>query len=53
MPRAIDIIFHKGKDGETYNIGGNNEWKNIDLILILCKLMDEKAETVRQGLRKS
>jgi dTDP-glucose 4,6-dehydratase len=41
---AIDLIFHKGKDGETYNIGGNNEWKNIDLILLLCKLMDEKLQ---------
>jgi dTDP-glucose 4,6-dehydratase len=40
--RAIDMIFHEGKDGDTYNIGGNNEWKNIDLILLLCKLMDEK-----------
>lgn len=39
---AIDLIFHKGKDGETYNIGGNNEWKNLDLILLLCRLMDEK-----------
>jgi dTDP-glucose 4,6-dehydratase len=42
--RAIDDIFHSGKDGETYNIGGNNEWKNIDLILILCRLMDEKLK---------
>lgn len=40
--RAIDAIFHEGKDGETYNIGGNNEWKNIDLIELLCRLMDEK-----------
>ncbi len=40
--RAIDLIFHKGKKGETYNIGGNNEWKNIDLIHLLCKVMDEK-----------
>lgn len=40
--RAIDIIFHKGKIGETYNIGGFNEWKNIDLVKLLCKLMDEK-----------
>jgi dTDP-glucose 4,6-dehydratase len=40
--RAIDLIFHKGQNGETYNIGGNNEWKNIDLILLLCKLMNEK-----------
>lgn len=37
---AIDLIFHKGKLGETYNIGGNNEWKNIDLVLLLCKIMD-------------
>jgi dTDP-glucose 4,6-dehydratase len=40
--RAIDIIFHKGRKGETYNIGGNNEWRNIDLIRLLCKLMDKK-----------
>lgn len=40
--RAIDLIFHKGKVGETYNIGGNNEWKNIDLIYLLCKIMDKK-----------
>ena len=39
---AIDVIFHKGVKGETYNIGGNNEWKNIDLILLLCKIMDTK-----------
>lgn len=40
--RAIDIIFHEGGNGETYNIGGENEWKNIDLVKLLCKLMDEK-----------
>jgi len=40
--KAIDLIFHKGEHGETYNIGGNNEWKNIDLIKVLCKTMDEK-----------
>lgn len=40
--RAIDVIFHSGKVGETYNIGGNNEWKNIDLIKVLCKVMDKK-----------
>lgn len=40
--RAIDIIFHKGKLGDTYNIGGNNEWQNIDLIKVLCKVMDKK-----------
>jgi len=39
---AIEVIFHKGLNGETYNIGGNNEWKNIDLVMLLCKLMDEK-----------
>ena len=40
--RAIDLIFHQGKPGETYNIGGNNEWKNIDLIRLLCQIMDQK-----------
>lgn len=40
--RAIDTIFHQGKIGDTYNIGGFNEWKNIDLIHVLCKVMDEK-----------
>ncbi len=39
---AIDLIFHKGAMGETYNIGGNNEWKNIDLVKLLCKIMDQK-----------
>ena len=39
---AIDTVFHKGKEGETYNIGGFNEWKNIDLVKLLCKQMDEK-----------
>ncbi|MBA4139742.1 MAG: dTDP-glucose 4,6-dehydratase [Segetibacter sp.] len=39
---AIDVIFHKGKVGETYNIGGFNEWKNIDLVKLLCKQMDKK-----------
>jgi dTDP-glucose 4,6-dehydratase len=39
---AIDEIFHKGKNGETYNIGGNNEWKNIDLVMLLCGIMDKK-----------
>ena len=40
--KAIDVIFHQGKSGETYNIGGHNEWKNIDLIKLLCELVDEK-----------
>jgi dTDP-glucose 4,6-dehydratase len=39
---AIDTIFHMGKTGEVYNIGGNNEWKNIDVVRELCRLMDEK-----------
>lgn len=39
---AIDLIFHKGKIGETYNIGGINEWKNIDLINLLCEIMDKE-----------
>ena len=40
--RAIDVIFHTGVLGETYNIGGWNEWKNIDIVKVLCKVMDEK-----------
>lgn len=40
--RAIDIIFHKGKILDTYNIGGFNEWQNIELVKLLCKMMDEK-----------
>ncbi len=39
---AIDVIYHQGKVGETYNIGGFNEWQNIDLIKLLCKIMDRK-----------
>jgi len=40
--RAIDLIFHKAAPGTTYNIGGHNEWKNIDLIHLLCSIMDQK-----------
>lgn len=40
--RAIDVIFHQGKNGDTYNIGGHNEWTNIDLIKLLCKILDKK-----------
>ena len=39
---AIDLVFHKGKKGDTYNIGGFNEWTNIDLVKLLCRQMDEK-----------
>lgn len=41
---AIDAIFHSGVIGETYNIGGNNEWKNIDLIQLLCDIIDQRLE---------
>ncbi|HQJ21626.1 MAG TPA: dTDP-glucose 4,6-dehydratase, partial [Bacteroidales bacterium] len=40
--KAIDLIFHHGRPGETYNIGGNNEWKNIELVRLLCRIMDRK-----------
>ncbi len=40
--RAIDVIYHTGKQGDTYNIGGHNEWTNIDLIHVLCAIMDKK-----------
>jgi dTDP-glucose 4,6-dehydratase len=39
---AIDLVFHEGKNHETYNIGGFNEWKNIDLVKVLCQVMDKK-----------
>jgi dTDP-glucose 4,6-dehydratase len=39
---AIDLVFHKGKNHETYNIGGFNEWQNIDLVKLLCQIMDRK-----------
>jgi dTDP-glucose 4,6-dehydratase len=51
--RAIDTIFHKGINGETYNVGGFNEWKNIDLIRVLCRIMDRKlgrTEGTSEGL---
>ncbi|MEO8759627.1 MAG: dTDP-glucose 4,6-dehydratase [Bacteroidia bacterium] len=40
--RAIDVIFHTAKEGTTYNIGGHNEWTNIDVIRLLCQIMDKK-----------
>lgn len=40
--KAIDVVFHKGESGETYNIGGHNEWKNIDIVHLLCEIMDEE-----------
>ncbi len=44
--RAIDTIFHNGKIGESYNVGGFNEWKNIDLVHLLCSIMDKKLNRV-------
>ena len=40
--KAIDLIYHQGKQGDTYNIGGFNEWKNIDIVNLLCNMMDDK-----------
>jgi dTDP-glucose 4,6-dehydratase len=45
--QAIDVIYHNGADGETFNIGGHNEWTNIDLIKVLCKVMDKKLDRER------
>ena len=42
--RAIDLVYHKGENKETYNIGGFNEWKNIDLVRLLCDIMDRKLQ---------
>jgi dTDP-glucose 4,6-dehydratase len=39
---AIDLIFHEGRPGETYNVGGDNEWKNIELVRLMCRIMDER-----------
>jgi dTDP-glucose 4,6-dehydratase len=50
--RAIDVIFHEGKVGDTYNIGGINEWKNLDLIELLCDVMDEKLGRQKGHSRK-
>lgn len=49
---AIDVIFHTGKVGETYNIGGNNEWKNIDLVESLCDVVDELLGREKGTARK-
>lgn len=50
--KAIDTIFHNGKIGETYNIGGHNEWTNIDLVKELCKQMDEKLGREKSSSEK-
>ncbi|CAF3600677.1 unnamed protein product [Rotaria sp. Silwood1] len=45
--KAIDVVFHKGKNGESYNIGAFNECKNIDLVMLLCQIMDEKLNRTK------
>lgn len=50
--KAIDTVYHNGKNGETYNIGGFNEWKNIDLVKLLCSLMDEKLGRAKGSSEK-
>lgn len=50
--RAIDVVFHEGSTGETYNIGGNEEWTNISLVETLCDLMDELLEQAKGTSRK-
>ena len=49
---AIDLVFHKGKTGETYNIGGHNEWANIELVNLLCDIMDKKLSNNEADSRK-
>ncbi len=49
---AIDVIYHKGKLGDTYNIGGHNEWKNIDIIHLLCDIMDNLLERPKGSSRE-
>ena len=49
---AIDLIYHNGELGETYNIGGHNEWKNIDLVHLLCDIMDEELDRSKGESRK-
>ncbi|MEK7852041.1 MAG: dTDP-glucose 4,6-dehydratase, partial [Deltaproteobacteria bacterium] len=46
--RAIDAVLHKGMTGEVYNIGGNNEWKNIDIVNLICDLLDERPKVLGQ-----
>ncbi len=50
--RAIDLIFHKGKTGDCYNVGGFNEWKNLDLVYLLCDIMDQKLGKEQGTSRK-
>jgi len=50
--KAIEVIFFKGQEGDTYNIGGGNEWKNLDLIKLLCRIMDDKLQRVAGSSEK-
>ncbi|TRX51652.1 dTDP-glucose 4,6-dehydratase [Fulvivirga sp. M361] len=50
--KAIDYVFHKGILGETYNIGGFNEWRNIDIAHLVCKIMDKKLDRKKGGSAK-
>ncbi|MDF1546378.1 MAG: dTDP-glucose 4,6-dehydratase [Bacteroidales bacterium] len=50
--KAIDLLFHQGKAGETYNIGGDNEWTNLDLIRTLCSIMDERLNREKGASEK-
>jgi len=47
--RALDIVFHEGKSGETYNVGGHNEWTNIDLVRKICSMLDSKVGKGPEG----
>ncbi len=49
---GVDLILHKGQPGETYNIGGNNEWQNIDIVNLICDLVHEQLKTDEQLQRK-
>ena len=50
---AIDLVFHKGTNGETYNIGGQSEWTNIDIVNHICKIMDEKLNVLPEKSSKN
>jgi len=50
---ALDLVFHSGRSGEVYNIGGWNEWKNIDIVNLLCDLVDEMAGVRPEGPRRN
>ena len=51
--RATDLVYHEGENAETYNIGGFNEWTNIDLIKVLCAQMDEKLGREKEAVKSS